>query len=341
MKRTGAGLAIVIGTILTTAPARADSVEQFYKGRQVTFVIGFNPGGGYDLYARLIARHMARYIPGTPNLVVKNMGGAGSLIAANYMGNRAPRDGTEVGMIEGSIAVDPIIGGTPTKFDSRKFYWLGSANVETGACFAHSDAKYNTLADAYKHEIVTGTAAGSTLIYPTAMNSILGTKLKLVSGYKGSNGLMLAFERKEVEAICGNIYTTVRTRRPHWLKAGGSAKIMIQIAMKKHPDIPNVPLLIDLPKAKDDQKVLRLIVSSQTLLGRAFFLPPGVPDDRAAALRKAFGDTMKDKAFLADAKKARADIQPLSGSAIEDFLHEVYKTPKPILARAAAILGRK
>ncbi len=340
MKRISRCLLILIVFLCATV-ARSEPVAQFFKGRQVTVVIGFNPGGGYDLYARLIARHMGKYIPGSPILVVKNMGGAGSLIAANYMGNRAVRDGTEIGMIEGSIAIDPIIGGTPTKFDSRKFYWLGSANVETGACFARSDAPYNTLADAYRHEIVTGTAAGSTLIYPTAMNKILGTKLRLVSGYKGSNGLMLAFERKEVEAICGNIYTTVRTRKPDWLKPAGLAHILLQIAMKKHTDIPNVPMLIELPRSQEDRTVLRLIVSSQTLLGRAFFLPPDVPRARGAALRKAFGETMKDPVFLAEARKARADIDPLDGSEIEAFLHEVYRTPRPILARAAAILGRK
>jgi tripartite-type tricarboxylate transporter receptor subunit TctC len=334
-------LPLLIGIALTTAGARADTTEQFYRGRQVGLVIGFNPGGGYDLYARLLARHMPKHIPGMPNMVVRNMGGAGSLIAANYMGVRAPTDGTEIGMIEGSIAIDPIISGTPTKFDARTFYWLGSANMETGVCFVRSDGKHKTIADVQQHELVTGTAGGSTLVYPAAMNAVIGTKFKLVTGYKGSNGTMLALEQGELESICGNIYTTVRTTRPQWLAPDGIVRILVQLALRKHADLPDVPLAVDLAKNDDDKQVLRVIISSQSLLGRAFFLPAGVAADRAAALRAAFAATMSDKEFLAEAGRMNVDIEPQSGPEVQSLLSEIFKTPKPVLDRAAAILARK
>jgi tripartite-type tricarboxylate transporter receptor subunit TctC len=323
------------------ATAQAETPAEFYKGRQLAFVIGFNPGGGYDLYARLVARHMPKHVPGQPAIVVRNMGGAGSLIAANYMGARAPTDGTEVGMIEGSVAIEPVISGTPAKFDTRAFYWLGSANMETGVCFIRNDAKHKTIADVLKDELVTGTAGGSTLVYPSAMNAVLGTKFKLVSGYKGSNGATLAFERGEIEAMCGNIYTPIRTTRPQWLAPGGIARVLVQMALTRHADLPDVPLAVDMAKDDEGKRVLRVIITSQSLLGRAFFLPPGVPADRAAALRKAFDATMVDKEFLADAKKMQADVEPQTGSEVEVLLNEVFTTPKPVLDRAAAILARK
>jgi tripartite-type tricarboxylate transporter receptor subunit TctC len=324
-----------------TSTARAESAEQFFNGRQVSFVVGFNPGGGYDLYARLVARHMGRFIPGTPTLVVRNMGGAGSLIAANHMAVRAATDCTEIGMVEGSIAIDPIIGALQTKFDSRKFYWLGSSNSETGVCFIRSDARQKTFADVLEHELVTGTAGGSTVTWPTAMNAVLGAKFKLVSGYKGSNGVLLAFERNEVGAFCGNIYTSVRTARPDWLAPGGLAKVLVQMATVKHPELPDVPFLLDYAKSEEDRQLLYLIVSSRTLLGRSFFLPAGVPEDRAAALREAFAATMKDKQFLAEADKLQMDVQPLGGAEINAYFDKVGNTPQHIKDRAAPILARK
>ena len=340
MRRTVAAISLQLLAMLTTA-ARAESVEQFFHGKQISMVVGFNPGGGYDLYARLVARHMGKFIPGTPTLVVRNMGGAGSLVAANHMAVRAATDGTEIGMIEGSIAIDPIIGAMQTKFDSRKFYWLGSSNSETGVCFIRSDARQKTLADVLAHELVTGTAGGSTVTWPTAMNAVLGAKFKLVSGYKGSNGVMLAFERNEVGAFCGNIYTPVRTARPDWLAPGGLAKVLVQMATVKNPELPDVPFLLDYAKTEDDKQLLHLIVSSRTLLGRSFFLPEGVPGERAAALRKAFAAMLRDKDFLADAAKLQMDVQPLGGAEINEYFDKIAKTPQHISDRAAPILARK
>jgi tripartite-type tricarboxylate transporter receptor subunit TctC len=330
-----------ISCALPVTAARAEPVDQFFKDRQVSLVVGFNPGGGYDLYARLVARHMGRHIPGAPTVVVRNMGGAGSLIAANYMAIRAATDGSEIGMIEGSIAIDPLVGALQTKFDSRKFYWLGSANSETGVCFIRSDARQKSFADMFAHELVTGTAGGSTVTWPTAMNAVLGTKFKLVSGYKGSNGVMLAFERNEVGAFCGNIFTPVRTARPQWLAPGGLAKVLVQMASAKHPELPDVPFLLDFAKTEEDRQVLFLIVSSRTLLGRSFFLPTGVPGERAAALRKAFAETMKDTQFLVEAKKLQMDVQPLGGAEIGNYFDRIAKTPQRIRDRAAPILARK
>ncbi len=340
MRRTVAAISLLLLAMLTTA-ARAEPVEQFFNGRQISLVVGFNPGGGYDLYARVVARHMGKHIPGAPTMVVRNIGGAGSLIAANHMAVRAPTDGTEIGMIEGSIAIDPIIGAMQTKFDSRTFYWLGSSNSETGVCFIRSDAAQKTFADVLEHELVTGTAGGSTVTYPTAMNAVLGARFKLVSGYKGSNGATLAFERNEVGALCGNILTPMRAARPDWLAPGGLAKILVQMALVKNPELPDVPFLLDYAKNEDDKQLLQLIVGSRTLLGRSFFLPAGVPPERAAALRKAFAETMKDKDFLADAAKLQMDVQPLGGAEINTYFDKIDKTPQHIRDRAAPILARK
>jgi tripartite-type tricarboxylate transporter receptor subunit TctC len=327
--------------VALAATARAETTEQFFSGRQVSLVVGFNPGGGYDLYARVVARHIGRFIPGNPTVVVRNMGGAGSLIAANHMAVRAATDGTEIGMIEGSIAIDPIIGAMQTKFDSRKFYWLGSSNSETGVCFIRSDARQKTFADVFDHDLLTGTAGGSTVTYPTAMNAVLGARFKLVSGYKGSNGATLAFERNEVSALCGNILTPIRTSRPEWLGPGGIARILVQMATVKHPELPDVPFLLDFAKTEEDRQLLHLIVSSRTLLGRSFFLPAGVPRVRAAALRNAFAQTMKDHEFLADAAKLQMDVQPLGGAEINEYFENIDKTPQHIRERAAPILARK
>lgn len=316
------------------------SAEKFYKGRNLDLIVGYNPGGGYDAYTRLLGRHMGRHIPGNPNLIVKNMGGAGSLKAANFLYNIAKKDGSVFGMISGSIAVDPLIGGKKTKFDSRKFNWLGSIAESSGACWAWHTSGFKTLKDAMKKQMIVGaTSAGSTTgAWPSAENTFLGTKFRIVTGYKGSKGIILAIERGEVQGLCGYFVSSLRNVRPEWIR-DKKVIMLVQEATARHPDFPNVPTVFEYAKDEKTKKAFNLIVGWQ-VLGRPFTLPPGVPADRVAAMRKAFWDTMQDPKFLADGKKSRLSIEPRTWQQMQAYLDEAWKTPKSVVRSVYKALGR-
>jgi tripartite-type tricarboxylate transporter receptor subunit TctC len=324
--------------ILSAPPAAAQSVEQFYKGRQINFIVGFNPGGAYDPYARMLARHLPKYLPGSPDIVVKNMQGAGSVRAANYLYNVSPKDGSEIGLIAGSAAIEPMFGVRPTKFDGQKFSWLGSANDEPGVCFAWHTSKVANAGDLFRRELVIGASGTSNLDFPLALNAVLGTRLKIVRGYRGTSSIMLAMERGEVQGMCGMVHAAVKTAHPDWLR-DGKVRILMQIGLERNKAMGKIPFVMDLAKSEDDRRVLRLLVG-WTIMGRPYLAPPGIPEDRKAVLRRAFDATMKDKAFLADAAKVRLDISPITGAAIDRFLKEVYATPKPLVERAGKILSQ-
>jgi tripartite-type tricarboxylate transporter receptor subunit TctC len=329
--------AVVLALALASVTnAAAQSVEQFYKGRQINFIVGFNPGGAYDPYARTVARHLPKHLPGSPDIVVKNMQGAGSVRAANYLYNVAPRDGSEIGLIAGSAAIEPLFGVRPTKFDGQKFTWLGSANDEPGVCFAWHTAAIANAAELFTKELVIGASGTSNLDFPLTLNAVLGTRLKIVRGYRGTSSIMLAMERGEVQGMCGMVHAAVKTAHPGWL-TDKKVRILMQIGLEPNRDMAGIPFVMDLAKSEDDKRVLRLLVG-WTIMGRPYLAPPGIPEDRKAALRRAFAATMKDKAFLADAAKQRLDISPITGAAIDRFLADVYATPKPLVARAAEIL---
>lgn len=326
---------------MASVPALAqDSAEKFYKGKQVELVVGYPPGGGYDRYARTVGRHIGKHIPGQPNVIVKNMPGAGSLVFANYLYNVAPKDGSVFGIFAGGIAMDALIGGKKTNFDSRKFTWLGSANESTSACFAMQDAKVNNLADLMKTELVVGASSGgsSTFAWPTAMNNVLGTKFKIVAGYPGSRAIVLAMEKGEVKGLCGYFLSSIRSVRPKWLPEK-TVKIIVLESVKPHPDFPGVKTVMDYAKTEDDKKILNIVFGWQ-VMGRPFAAPPGIPADRATALREAFWKTMKDPAFLADAKKVRIQIEPRTHKQVQDYLDEAWKTPKPLVRKVFIALGR-
>ncbi|MCC2098288.1 MAG: hypothetical protein KDJ29_15435 [Hyphomicrobiales bacterium] len=335
-------LAIAAGALLVSqAPASAQgSAEAFYKGKNVSMIIGYPPGGGYDRYGRTVARHIGKHIPGKPSIIVKNMPGAGSLVFANYLYNVAPKDGAEFGIFAGGIAMDALIGGKKTRFDSRKFTWLGSANESTSACFAWHDAKVNTLADLMKTELVVGASSGgsSTFAWPTAMNNVLGTKFKIVAGYPGSKSIILAMEKGEVKGLCGYFLSSIRSVRPKWLPEK-KVKLLVLEAVKPHKDFPNVKTVMDYARTEDDRKILNIVFGWQ-VMGRPFAAPPGIPADRARALREAFWKTMKDPAFLADAKKVRIQIEPRTYKQVQDYLDEAWKTPKPLVKKVFVALGR-
>ena len=266
------------------------------------------------------------------------MEGAGSLRLANWLAKAAPRDGTVFGTIGRGIAFDPLLGTEGAQFNAGEFGWLGSANDEVSVCAAWGKSGISRFEDLYVRPVfVGGTGAGAdTDLFPKVMNSILGTKLRLVTGYPGGNDITLAMQRGEVEARCGWSWSSVKTNHPQWVK-DGTIKLLVQLSLDKHADLPDVPLIMDLVKTPEQRAILRLVFARQ-VMGRPFLAPPGVPAERLAALRKAFIDTMADKEFLADAAKAKLEINPLDGENVQALVKEIYATPPEVAKQAAAAL---
>ena len=325
--------------VVLAVAANAQPPAEFYKGKTVDMMIGYSVGGGYDVYARMISRHLGNHIPGNPNVTPKNMEGAGSLRLANWLYNVAPKTGTVMGTIGRGTGFDPLFGHKAAQFDGTRFNWIGSANDEVSVCVVWTDrTKVTKFEDLLTHPITVGGtgAAADTDQFPRIINAVLGTKMKIITGYPGGNDVNLAMERGEVDGRCGWSWSSVVSTRAHWLKEN-KITILMQLSLEKHPDLPKVPLITDLAKTDEQRALLRLIFARQAL-GRPYLAPPGVPADRVAALRKAFMDTMKDKAFLAEADKAQLEITPVSGEEVQKLVAEVYQTPAEIVKKAAEIL---
>jgi tripartite-type tricarboxylate transporter receptor subunit TctC len=324
---------------VTMVGAYAQSPADFYKGKTVDMMIGYSVGGGYDVYARLLSRHFGNHIPGNPVVTPKNMEGAGSLRLANWLYNVAPRNGTVVGTIGRGTGFDPLFGHKAAKFDGNKFNWIGSANDEVSVCVVwNGRTKVTKFEDLLTHELnVGGTgSAADTDQFPRIINGVLGTKMRIVTGYPGGNDVNLALERGEVDGRCGWSWSSVVSTRANWLKEK-KITVLMQLSLEKHPDLPDVPLITELAKNDEQRALLRLIFARQAL-GRPFVAPPDVPADRVAALRTGFMDSMKDKQFLAEADKAQLEITPVSGDAVQKLVAEIYQTPPEIVKKAADIL---
>lgn len=327
-----AGVALAAG--MAAGPARADAVAEFYKGKTITMYIGYSAGGGYDVYARTLARHLGDHIPGHPNMVAKNVTGAGSLVLANQMYNSIPKNGLAVATIGRGLPTEPLFGNKKAKYDPRKFAWIGSMNNEVSVCAVWHTVPVNVWEDMRtRGMIVGGTGAGSdTDTFPTVLNNVLGTKLKLITGYPGGNDVNFAIEKGELEGRCGWSWSSVVSTRGQWLREK-KIRILLQISTAKHPDLPNVPLALDLAKTPKDRQVMTLIFSRQ-VWGRPFLTTPGVPAERVAALRKAFDETMKDPKFLADTRKQKLEINPVSGADVQKDIAELYEA-SPEIVKAA------
>jgi tripartite-type tricarboxylate transporter receptor subunit TctC len=338
MHLRGAARAVAVVTFacLTASAGRAQSPAEFYRGKTVELYIGYSVGGGYDVYARLLARHMGKHIPGNPQVVPKNMEGAGSLRLTNWLFNIAPKDGTVFGAIGRGTAFDPLLGRTGGQFTASEFSWIGSANDEVSVCAAWHTAGITKFDDLkVKEMIVGGTgAANDTDQFPKLLNGVLGTKMKLITGYPGGNEVGMAMERGEVQGRCGWSWSSVKALHKDWID-GKKVHILAQLSLSKHPDLPHVPLITDLANTAEQGQILKLIFARQ-VMGRPFLAPPKVPADRVAALRKAFMDTMKDPELLAEADKAQLEITPVSGEAIQKLVKDVYETP-PEVARSAGM----
>jgi tripartite-type tricarboxylate transporter receptor subunit TctC len=329
---------IALVTLLLAFPAKADPVGDFYRNRTVAVVIGYSVGGGYDTYARVLARHMGRHIPGNPTLVPQNMPGAGSLKAANYLAGVAPKDGSTFGIVGRGLAMEPLLGGA--NFDAVKLTWVGSITNETSVCGAWHLSPIKRWDDIFATEFkVGGNGSGSDPdIFALVMRNIFGAKIKLITGYPGSSDINLAIERGEIEGRCGWSLSSLKSRNPTWL-ADKKFNLLVQFALAKSPELPDVPLIMDLTTSPEQRQILRLILARQ-VMGRPFLAPPGVPAERKEALRRAFDATMRDPEFLADAEKTDLEVNPVAGEAIDALLAELYQTPKAVADKAARAIQK-
>jgi len=331
----------ILCAVLAVASAQAqDAVAQFYRGKQINLYVGSSAGGGYDTYARLLARRFGNYISGNPAVVPQNMPGAGSNKLAAFINSVAPKDGTAAGAIYSGAILQPLIGDIPTQHDPSKFIYLGNANVEVFICIARSDAPVKTFDDTFRQELVVGATneGGSSRDFTAMLDNVLGTKIRIVTGYAGSNEITLAIERNEVQGMCGIGWSSVVADHPQWL-ANGFIRILVQLAAKGHPQLDRmgVPLAIDYAKTEDERKVMELIFS-QLVFGRPYVLPPGVPAERVAALRRAFMAALRDKDTLAEAAKMKLDLDALPGEEVQAEVAKVFATPANIVARAKQAL---
>ena len=333
-------LVAILALTSLVAPAHAQSVEQFYAGKSISLVVGFAPGGGYDIYARLLARHMTKHIPGQPKIVVQNMPGAGSMRAAQFVFSAAPKDGTAIGTFGRQMGITPLL--TPNaNYDGTKFGWLGSITNEVSNCVVWHTAAVKTWEDLLVKPITFGGdgPGADPDVFALLYKNVFNAPIKLVSGYHGTTPLVLAMERGEIDGLCGYSWSTIKSKHQNWLK-DKSMILLVQAGLKKDPELPDVPLVLDKAKTDEQRAILKLFLTSQET-ARPFTAPPGIPADRQAALTAAFDATMKDPEFLAEAKKLNLDINPLSGKEITGLLQELYATPKAIVEKAALAVSTK
>jgi tripartite-type tricarboxylate transporter receptor subunit TctC len=330
-------IAAATGALLLAAPNAfaAEDAASFYKGRTVTIDIGYSSGGGYDLYARVLARHLGDHIPGKPNVVPQNMPGAGSLKVVNYLANIAPKDGTVIATFARGMAMEPLFDKTGIEFDAQKLNWIGSITNEVSVCAFRSDSGVNTWQDMLtKSYTVGGTGSGSdTDVFPDVLRHMFHMKIKLVTGYPGGSDVLLAMQRGEVSGRCGWSWSSV-VSTSYALYQKKEIVIPVQLALKKHPDLPDVPLVTEETKDPKELAALKLIFARQSV-ARPYATAPGVPPERVAALRKAFDDTMTDKAFLDEAEKTKLEVQPVSGEEVQDLVAELYRSSPDVVKMAA------
>ena len=338
MTQVRVGRSSVVGTIAlalagalgaASAAQAQSSVENFYKGKRLRIIVSSTPGGGYDTYGRLLAKHIVRFIPGKPTAIVQNMPGGGGVVATNFLYNVAPKDGTVFANIQRTVPFLPLYGHKGPKFNPVKFNWLGSLNNEVTVCIVRKDAPTKSFADLLKTEtIVGGSGPNDTETVPAIINNLLGAKFKIIAGYPSSTAVFLAMERKEVQGLCSSFGST-KAQDPNWAEKYNP---VIQSSTEKHPELPNVPLALDLVKNPADRKIMELN-DARLVIGRPFVIPPGVPAERVEALRAAFDTMVKDKEFLESAKKLGREITPVSGKKVQQLITRVMKADKSVVAR--------
>jgi tripartite-type tricarboxylate transporter receptor subunit TctC len=331
---------LLAATVIAPIPAAAQA--DFYKGKTVELVISTGAGGGLDSNGRIVARHLAKHIPGEPTIVPKNMPGAGHIRAANYVFSQAPKDGTTIGTFIPIFVMAQVLERSKSiQFNPADFQWLMSTSSSNSTVYVWSATGVKTIDDAIRRQVIMGgTGVGSyTVIYPTVMNSMLGTKFKLVTGYQSTTDIGIALERGEIEGRAGNNFNSLKSEHPEWL-SGSKINLLAQVGLDRDPEFPNVPLITEVAKTDDARQILQFL-STDIVIGRPFVTSPGVPADRVAILRKAFDEMLKDRAFLDDATKAGIDISPVGGVRIQKIVADFMNTSADIVTKAKLAMEPK
>ena len=334
--RPVATIAALAAALAFAGEATAEDAASFYAGKSIELVIGYPPAGSNDIYGRIAARHLGKYIPGQPSIVVRNMPGAGSLVAANHIYNRAPKDGTVLGVVSAGIPLQARLGQPQARFEPGKFFWIGRIQSSSSVTMVWRTSKIMSLDDARRSELVlSATGAGSTgSLYPNVMNEVLKTRFKLVQGYKGTHEAMLALERGEAEGH-STTWEAVKSVNMRWVKEG-LVRIIVQHGLHRAPDLPDVPTSVDLAASPEDRAVMRAIMGAAEI-GKAYFTTPEVPADRVAALRRAFAAMLKDEAFIEEVKKVHGDIEPMTGEAMQSLIGELDTFPQAVIDRVKVL----
>jgi tripartite-type tricarboxylate transporter receptor subunit TctC len=324
-------------------PARAEPVEEFFAGKQIKFVVGSAGGGGYESYSRLLIPYLSRHLPGHPTFVMQQMPGAAGMVAANYLYNIARRDGSELGMVGRGVGIEPLLDPKDPgpRYVAAKFNWIGTPQQEVGLVLMRLPSPIAGMQDLKTHELIVSgtTAASAPSYYPRLMNGLLGTRFKVVEGYKSSQEALLALERGEVDGHCSGSSSAPLRARMDPLVSAGKVKILAQIGREKDPDYPDIPLILDLAVTPADRQILELVLTQQ-VMAWPVVAPPGVPAERIKALRDAFEAAMADPDFLAEAASQKVIINPVSGEKIAALLDRIYAMPKDVLDRVAALSQR-
>ena len=334
--------ALTLAALAALAPlslAKADGVSDFYAGKSISLIISTGVGGGVDTNARLIAKHLGNHIPGAPGVLPKNMTGAGHLQATNYLYAQAARDGTFIGAILPTFVGYQVLDGRGAQYDARNFNYLGSADVENANLYTWSSLGVKRIEEVRTREVLMGaTGAGSyTMLYPTLLNNMLGYKFKIVSGYKSTNEIHLAMERGEVSGRAGNFFSSLKAQNPDWL-SGKKIDMLLQFGSVRDPEWPDLPLLTDLA-TNDEQRAIFKLFSAEVALGKIYLTTPGVPADRLDALRKAFEETLRDPAYIEDARKVEMQVRPLTHQQVKALADEIVNLPPDLIAKAKTAMG--
>ena len=340
--------AILAVLLLPSAALAQDAVAQFYKGRQITVIVGSSAGGGYDIYARLLARHLPKHMPGNPSMLVSNMPGAGSNTAAAHLFNVAAKDGTVIGALQNSAVMDALFdallgSGRQLRHDATKFIHIGSATTDHYVCIARADAPVKTFKEALAQELLIGASqpGTSTRDFPAMLNHTTGAKIRQVGGYPGTREITLAIEKNEVHGLCGFSWSSLKAQRPDWIKSG-FIRVIVQEHDKGNPEVNHmgVPLAVDFATSPENRRIMELVYSSETF-GRPYMMAPGVPADRVAALRKAFLATMADPELLADTQRIGLAIDPISGEDLQALAANIFATPAEFVEKVKRALSYK
>ena len=332
------GLSLGFHIPMDEAVAQTAAPDDFYKGKTVQMLIGFQAGTGYDTYARALSRHLGRHLPGGASIVVQNMTGAGSLVAANHLYNLAPRDGTAIGIFSRSTILDPLFGTPEAKFDAQRFFWIGSMGPEATLCIAWGRSPFKTWADVQTRDFLAAatSASGDTGVHPILFNRVLGTRMKLITGYRGGPEMSQAIESGEAHGRCGWSWTSIKSTKPDWI-ANKSINLLTQVGLKKSRELPDVPLALEFATTERQRQILTLVFGPQEIAW-PFVAPPGLPEARQAMLRKAFDAALRDPELLAEAKRLGLDLDPMPGAGVADVVAELHRTPADVVAEVRAIM---